>query len=268
MTKIRTFDGVELAYTIDNHTDSWAQPDSVLCIHGFCENMEAWQAWVPYFSRKYRMIRFDQRGFGASSPITESFAYTTDVFARDLVSVIDQIAQCQVHVIAGKSGAISAIHLAGTRPDLVKTLTLVCSGLWPPKAPGRVEYMEQHGVRAWAHSTMRARVGTAMPQPGVEWWADMMGGTSLTTARAYMRWIGEVDLEADLKRIACPAIVITTKLTDRAQAGTTLHDRIRHSELAVMDVDGYNAYAADPDGCAGVALDFLSRHRGVKGVTC
>ena len=60
-----------LFYTIDDHTDPWARADSVVFVHGFTESTEAWRAWVPHFSRHYRVVRYDQRGFGQSDSRSE-----------------------------------------------------------------------------------------------------------------------------------------------------------------------------------------------------
>ena len=38
----------KLYYTIDDHTDPWTKPQSVLFVHGFTENTEAWQQWVRH----------------------------------------------------------------------------------------------------------------------------------------------------------------------------------------------------------------------------
>ena len=53
-----------LHYVVDDHTDPWTRPDTVLFVHGFTESTEAWRGWVPHFSRRYRVVRIDQRGFG------------------------------------------------------------------------------------------------------------------------------------------------------------------------------------------------------------
>jgi pimeloyl-ACP methyl ester carboxylesterase len=81
-----------LFYTIDDHTDPWSRAESVLFVHGFTENTEAWRAWVPHFSRRYRVIRFDQRGFGQSSPVTSDYPLTTELYVGDLARVIRQLA--------------------------------------------------------------------------------------------------------------------------------------------------------------------------------
>src|SRR6185295_3483009 len=61
-------DGCQLFYTIDDFTDPWREPATVLFIHGLAESTEAWRAWMPHFAGRYRCVRVDVRGFGRSSP--------------------------------------------------------------------------------------------------------------------------------------------------------------------------------------------------------
>ena len=61
----------QLYYDIDDYTDPWRTPKSVLMIHGFTESTPAWRRWVPGLARDYRVIRYDQLGFGQSAPAYE-----------------------------------------------------------------------------------------------------------------------------------------------------------------------------------------------------
>jgi pimeloyl-ACP methyl ester carboxylesterase len=253
--------GLKLFYKIDDHTDPWTHPDTVLFVHGFTENTEAWRAWVPHVSRRYRMIRIDQRGFGQSGPVPKDFPLTTELFVDDLVRVIDHLARRPVHVVGGKSGGISVMMLAANHPELVKTITVACSPVVPPKAAGWIEHMERHGMRSWAKSTMRERLGSKMPEAGIDWWCDMMGATAVSTAHAYLRWVGAIDIREDIKRIRCPTLVIGTDTPRRGKSEFEAWQKtIPGSELAVLSIDGYHAAGTDPDGCARVTLDFIDRH--------
>ena len=140
----------KLHYKVDDHTDPWTTPDSVLFVHGFTESTEAWRGWVPHFSRRYRMIRIDQRGFGLSTPMPKDYPLTTQRYVDDLAQVIRQVAGGKAHVVGGKSGGISVMMLAALRPDLVKTISVSCSPVTPPNAAGWIEEMERTSVRAWA----------------------------------------------------------------------------------------------------------------------
>jgi 3-oxoadipate enol-lactonase len=250
-----------LYYRIDDHTDAWTRPDTVLFVHGFTESIDAWRGWVPHVSRRYRTVRIDQRGFGQSGPVAKDYPLTTELYVDDLARVIRHTADRPVHVVGGKSGGISVLMLAATRPELVKTVTVCCSPVTAPKAGGWIEEMERNGVRSWAERTQRERMGSRMPEAGIAWWSDMMGKTALSTVHAYLRWVGTIDIREDVKRIRCPTLVIGT---DTARRGRSVFESwqktIPGSELAMLPVDGYHAAGTDPDGTARVTLEFIARH--------
>jgi len=251
----------KLFYKIDDHTDAWTKPQTVLFVHGFTENSEAWRAWVPHFSRRYRMVRIDQRGFGQSGPVAKDYPLTTERYVDDLARVIRGVADGPVHVVGGKSGGISVMMLAATRPELTRTITVSCSPVTPPNATGWIEEMERTSVRAWAKRTQRDRMGSRMSEAGIDWWSDMMGETAISTVHAYMRWVGAIDIREDIKRIKCPTLVIGT---DTARRGKGVFESwqktIPNSELKMLAMDGYHAAGTDPDGTARVTLDFIQRH--------
>ena len=251
----------KLYYTIDDHTDAWTKPDTVLFVHGFTETSEAWRAWVPHFSRRYRVLRIDQRGFGRSGAVPEDYPLTTERYVEDLVQVIQQVAKGPVHVVAGKSGGFSTMVLAATRPELVLTLTASCSPVTPPAAQGWVEEMERDGMRSWAKRTQRSRMGTRMSKAGIAWWSRLMGKTKLSTARAYLRWVGALDIREDVKHIQAPTLVIGTDTSHRGRAVFESWQRtIPNSELAMLQLDGYHAAATDPDLTARVTREFIDKH--------
>lgn len=254
---------LRLYYKVDDYTDPWSEPDTVLLVHGANENTEAWRAWVPHLSRYYRVIRFDQRGFGRSGAVPEGYTYTTELFVDDFVRVINRLSSKPVHVVGGKSGGINVIRLAAARPDLVKTLTLASTPILPPKAKGWVDHMQGQGMRSWVRSTMRSRLGSRMPERGIDWWVDLMGSTALTTMEAYLKWVSTIDVRPDLKHITCPVLALTTRSPYRRKAEVDAYRKfIKNVEIKIIPTDGYHAAGADPDNSARATLDFLNRHGG------
>ena len=252
--------GCKLFYTIDDHTDAWTKPESVVFVHGFTENTEAWRAWVPHFSRRYRVIRYDQRGFGRTGAVAADFPLTTDVVVGDLAALIRSQVGGPAHVVGGKSGGIPVMMLAVKHPELVRTITVACSPVTPPKAAGWIEEMETKGMRAWAYRTQRERFGSRFPQAGIDWWSDLMGGTAVSTAHAYLRWVSAIDIRDDIRRIQCPTLVIGTDTARRGRAEfESWQKTIPDSELAIIAVDGYHAAGTAPDATARVTLDFMGR---------
>lgn len=249
-----------LHYVVDDHTDGWTRPDTVLFVHGFTESTEAWRAWVPHVSRHYRMLRIDQRGFGLSTPVPKDYPLTTTRYVDDLARIVREVAGGPVHIVGGKSGGISVMVFASQYPELVKTVTVSCSPVTPPNASGWVEEMERGSVRAWAKRTQRERMGSRMSDEGIDWWSDMMGRTALSTVHAYMRWVGAIDIRGDIQKIKAPTLVIGT---DTARRGREVFEgwqkTIPGSELQILPIDGYHAAGTAPDMTAEVTLEFIRR---------
>jgi len=253
----------KLYYKIDDHTDPWMPAETVVFVHGFTENTDAWRAWVPHFSRRYRVIRYDQRGFGRTGAVPADFELTTELFVDDLVRLINALSpHAPVHVIGGKSGGMPVLKLAISRPDLVKSITLVCSPVKGPTVPGWLDHMDKYGMRSWSRWTMGGRLGARMPQRGVDWWVDLMGKTAVSTGHAYVRWVSGVDLNPELPNVKCPTLVIANDTPRRSIAEFEEYQKkIPHSELVAIKVDGYHTGAVAPDECSRVTLEFLARHR-------
>lgn len=262
--------GERLFYEIDDYTDAWKQPETVVMIHGFTENTDAYRAWVPHLARNYRVIRFDQLGFGKSSAVADDFTFTNELLVDNVVRVINELAGAPVHVVGAKSGGLVAIELAAMRPDRVKTITLASTPLDAPQPQAWIAHMEKHGMRSWARMTMPPRLGTSMPPRGIDWWVDMMGRTALSTARVYLRWVSTIDVAQDLDRVKCPALVLATTTPRRAYSKTDVElyqERLPHAEIAAIPVDGYHVSGTAPDECARITLAFLKKYTEVRALS-
>ena len=58
---------------------------------------------------------------------------------------------------------------------------------------------------------MAGRLGSTFPPEGVEWWTKFMGRTAVSTQLGFMPTIACADIRADVPKIACPTLVITTE---------------------------------------------------------
>jgi len=250
-------------YEIYDFTDPWVKSETIFFVHGFTENLTAWNAWVPHLSRKYRLVLFDIRGFGKSGPVDADFDLSTELLAEDMSKLINQVAGEPVHIISGKSGAISAMRLAAINPELVKSLILTCPPIYAPGSAEWLPYMEEHGIRSWAKKTMPARLGQDASPESIDWWSDMMGNTELSTAKSYLRWVVTTKPSLDLEKIKCPTLIISTQYSEKTNsaAGLTSEIEIRkqlpQAEFFTLSKDCYHAAASDPDLCAQRSFEFL-----------
>jgi 3-oxoadipate enol-lactonase len=256
----------QLHYLVDDFTEPWAQPDTILLLHGNCESSLAGYAWVPLLARQFRVVRPDMRGYGASTPMPRDFKWSLDVIIDDYARLMDSLGVKIFHLVGAKIGGVIARAFAARRPERVTTLTVI--GSPPPlrkgaeRIPALTEEFETLGVEHWARRTMDGRLGDRFPEEGIEWWIQFMGKAPVSTLVGFNAAINYSDIRADLPKIACPTLVITTDESGLASVDETRawQQTIKTSELLVIPGNSFHAAATDAERCAHATLDFIARH--------
>jgi len=258
---------MDMHYEVDDYTDPWRPPATILMLHGNAESGAAWYGWVPHLAPWYRVVRPDMRGFGASTPMPRDFPWTLDLIIDDFCRLMDTLGVERFHLIGAKIGGTIARAFAARRPARVYTLTVV--GTPPPyrvgaaeRAPALIKAFEQPGgVERWAQESMGNRLGSTFPPQGVTWWTQFMGRTAASTQISFMPTIACADIRADVPKIACPTLVITTEGSDLASVDDTRawQQTIPDSELLVLPGDSYHVAASHAVQCAKAALAFIAR---------
>ena len=98
--------GVSLNYVVDDYTDPWTKPETILLCHGNNESHRAWYGWAPHLARHYCVVRPDMRGFGDSTPMARNFPLTLDVVIGDYVKLMDHLGVERFHLIGAKIGGV------------------------------------------------------------------------------------------------------------------------------------------------------------------
>jgi pimeloyl-ACP methyl ester carboxylesterase len=90
-----------------------------------------------------------------------------------------------------------------------------------------------------------------------------MGRTAVSTQIGFMATIACADIRADLPRITCPTLVITTEESGLASVGETRawQETIPKSELRVLPGNSYHVAASDAERCAEATIEFIERNR-------
>jgi 3-oxoadipate enol-lactonase len=271
MPSFRPTADLDMHYEVDDFTDPWRDPQTILMLHGNAEGSLAWYAWVPKLARAYRVVRPDMRGFGESTPMTRDYDWTLDRLIEDFCQLMDHLGIARFHLVGAKIGGTIARAFAARRPERLITLTVV--GTPPPFRVGAAERVpeltrdfETHGVEYWARQNMAARLGDDFPPEGVEWWTKFMGSTAASTQIGFMGPIAAADITADLPKIACPTLVITTEQSGLGTVDETRawQRQIAGSELLVLPGNSYHVAATHANSAAEATLNFIGRHGGSK----
>jgi pimeloyl-ACP methyl ester carboxylesterase len=131
---------------------------AVVLIHGFGLDMRMWDPQLDPLAARFRVVRYDCRGFGACGPFDPGVPYT---HAGDLVALLDHLGIGDA-VLAGLSfGGRVALQAALAAPDRVRGLALLDAVLdgvpWDPES-------------AWALDEVTRRVQAGGVRAGREAW--------------------------------------------------------------------------------------------------
>src|SRR5215212_5381991 len=138
MPTARITPDLEMHYEVDDYTDPWTQPETVLLLHGNAESAAMWFGWVPTLARHFRVVRTDMRGFARSTPMPRDYKWTLDRVIDDFVILMDQLKIARFHLVGAKIAGTIARRFAARFPERVQTLTLV--GV-PPAQARRARYL-------------------------------------------------------------------------------------------------------------------------------
>ncbi len=114
----------------------------VLMIAGGFMDMAQWALVADALPESYRIVRYDQRGIGASDQPTTG--YTVDQFAEDAVHLIRALDAGPAVLVGNSLGGTVAMAAAFAAPELVRGL-VVCAAAagpsGPPTPPETMQYM-------------------------------------------------------------------------------------------------------------------------------
>jgi pimeloyl-ACP methyl ester carboxylesterase len=115
--------------------------EPVFMINGLGAVRGSWYLQVPALSERYRVYTYDNRDVGETGPGDDLSPYGIDRFASDAAGLIEALENRPVHVIGASMGGAIGQELALARPDLVRSLQIVCS--WPHADPWLAEVLLQ-----------------------------------------------------------------------------------------------------------------------------
>ena len=98
----------------------------LIFLHGFPEFWFAWRLQIDHFvSSGYRVIIPDQRGYNLSDKPAGIASYSIDLLARDVVGVLDTVADSKAFVVGHDWGAGVAWYLAARYSERVSRAAML-----------------------------------------------------------------------------------------------------------------------------------------------
>ena len=100
--------------------------EPLLLIQGMSANHLAWgRPFIALLEESFDVVRFDNRGIGLSSPVTDAFSIAE--MAADTAGLLDALEIESAHVLGISMGGMIAQELALAHPGRLRSLTIGCS---------------------------------------------------------------------------------------------------------------------------------------------
>jgi 3-mercaptopyruvate sulfurtransferase SseA/pimeloyl-ACP methyl ester carboxylesterase len=141
--------GARLAYQVTG------EGPAVVLVHGFGLDMRMWDQQAGHLAQRFRVVRYDCRGFGASGPFDPAIGYT---HAADLLALLDHLGIGRA-VLAGLSfGGRVVMQAALEAPERVAGLILLDAVLdGVPWDPGSAAALDETARQAQAGGLLAGR---------------------------------------------------------------------------------------------------------------
>lgn len=132
--------------------------ETAVYVHGLAGSATNWTDLMGELSDVVTGHAIDLPGAG-HSPEPPGGDYSIDAHARTVTALIDRVAGGPVHLFGNSLGGAVSVRVAATRPDLVRSLTLISPALpdlLPRYGPARVALSAVPGLGEWAATQLSA----------------------------------------------------------------------------------------------------------------
>jgi 3-oxoadipate enol-lactonase len=129
----------------------------VMLSHSLGSNLTMWNAQLEVLEPKFRVLRYDTRGHGASDAPED--AYTLDHLVDDAKGLLETLKIEKVHFVGLSMGGMIGQGFALAHPDRLLSLTLCSTSAFIPEAAQpvvqeRIDTAKKEGLQALVDGTL------------------------------------------------------------------------------------------------------------------
>jgi len=259
--------GASLYYEVTALAPPWVDtPETIVFHHGVGITSETWLEWLPALADRYRLVRFDMRGFGRSTIPGPGFPWSLDLLADDVVAVARATAgDAPFHLVGESLGGTLALHLATRRPHALLTAT-ICSTSHRGASIQCVrewrDFIGVHGMAGWSAMMMPRRMDpTRVPVVLYEWFEREQAKSDANAVLDLADLLIGTDLTDELARITVPTLVLSPDSSPFVplEVALEIHGRIPRSEVRIYPGVRHAIVASHGRELSLALRDFLER---------
>jgi pimeloyl-ACP methyl ester carboxylesterase len=248
----------------------------IVFVHEFSGDFRSWETQMRHFSRRYRCVAFNARGYPPSEVPASPSKYSYTIAADDIVNVMRRLGIGRAHVIGCSMGAYATLQFGLRYPRRALSLTAIGAGAGSDPAK-RAQFLRarmalermfrEQGMGAVAKASQRAahRIQLAIKDPRGfrEFWAHFMEGSALghalTLHGVQSRRPTIYSLGRQFARMKVPTHIVVGDEDDGALGpGLFIKRACPAARLTIAPATGHLVSIEEPDFFNRITEDFLN----------
>ena len=241
--------------------------------HELAGNTESWKAQVSYFSRRYRVITYNARGYPPSDVPDKLDDYSQEQVVEDLYLLLQYLGIKQAHIGGLSMGGNMTLFFGLRHPEMARSLIVAGAGtgstdsaMFKQQSEAYAAQLEADGTAGFGDYLMgptRARFKQKDPTGWAEF-ARLFSehsaiGKALTLRGYQARRPSVLTLEAELKALQIPTLIILGDEDDPClEPALFMKRNIPRSGLVVVPQTGHAVNLEEPETFNRSISDFLT----------
>jgi pimeloyl-ACP methyl ester carboxylesterase len=259
MPQITTDDGVRLYY------EEAGAGFPIVFVHEFAGDYRSYETQMRYFSRRYRCIAFNARGYPPSDVPEDWNRYSQERARDDIRDVLRGLGIGKAHIVGISMGGFAVLHFGFAYPDLASSL--VVAGCGYGAQPDKSEQFREETARTAAQIEAKGMAEVAKsygagptrvqylnkdPRGYAEFLAQLAEhsskGAGNTMRGVQGRRPSLWELTDQMQRLEVPTLIATGDEDDPClDPGILMKRAIRSSALVVFPNTGHALNIEEPD---------------------
>ena len=268
MPTLTTDDGVKLYY------EEAGTGAPIVFVHEFAGDLRSWELQLQYFSRLYRCIAYNARGYPPSEVPQDVERYSQDRATDDIRAVLDALKIDKAHIVGLSMGAFATLHFGIRYPGRALSLTIAGGGYgahpaqyekFQTDAKANAQLIRDKGMAYFAanygHPT-RIQLRNKDPR-GYAYYVKLLGehsveGSANTMLGYQARRPSLYALAEEMKKIPVPTLILAGDEEEPCLEACLLMKRcIPKAGLALLPKSGHTINLEEPALFNRLVEDFL-----------
>ena len=259
--------GIELYY------ESTGEGFPLVLAHEFAGDFRSWEPQVRYFSRNYRVLTYNARGYPPSDVPADEDAYSQEMAVEDLRGLLEHLGIDKAHIGGLSMGGSLALNFGLTHPQMAKSLIIAAAGsgstnvdAWRDNVFESSRAMEEHGMAAmtdYSRGEARVQLHRKDPRGYEEFSTQFLSHSGLGSALTFRGVQGKrppvFALEEQMGALTIPTLIMLGDEDDPCVEPSIFMKRcIPTSGLVMFPQAGHAINLEDPDLFNRSVQDFLT----------